>query len=299
MSGMSKASFKVFYCGPELDSGQMDVKELAPALLAAGAVLDEANRVLNGNRSSVSVKVKKFEDGSFGVSFDVWQSLTAQAVSLFSGNEVTAALNIIAVLGFAGGGAAGLVKLIKMSKGRKPRRAKTLDNGNIELDFDEGLIEVSKQVCDLYLDMKVRVELHNFSLPLARRGVDRIGIYHGREMVESITKDEAAYFLPPAAEDDLLDEREITATYFIHSLSFKDDNKWRFTDGAVTFFATIQDQLFLDRVNQNLVSFAKGDIMRVRMRTKTWNTAAGPRSEYEILEVLEHRSAAVQLRLPV
>jgi len=56
---MSMASFSVAFCGSALDKGTMDVRELAPSLLAFGALLEESNRVLNGNAAAVSVKVKR------------------------------------------------------------------------------------------------------------------------------------------------------------------------------------------------------------------------------------------------
>lgn len=297
---MGTESFKIHYCGPELDNGRMDVRELAPALLAVGGLLEEANRVLNGNRTTISVKVRRFEDGSFGVAFEVSQPLLAQAVSLFSGDEVNAAINVLTILGLAGTGGMGLIKLLKWAKGRRPKKAKTLADGNIELDFDEaGHIVTSKPTCDLFLDLKVRVEMENFVRPLERSGIDNIGISYADQRIETISKAEAPYFVAPQPEDDLISEQETVATYSIHSLSFKEENKWRLTDGTVTFFATILDHLFLNKVNQNLVSFSKGDILRVRMKIKTWNTATGLRSEYEVLEVIEHRSAAIQLRLPL
>ncbi len=88
---MSTVQFQIFYSGPDLESGKMDVRELAPALLAIGGLLEESNRVLNGERSSVSVKVNRFEDGSFGINFEVIQNIKDQVIALFSGQEVTAA----------------------------------------------------------------------------------------------------------------------------------------------------------------------------------------------------------------
>jgi CHASE3 domain sensor protein len=52
---MSKAHFQLAY---DVKAGTMDVNELAPALLATGDLLREANRQLNGERSDVSVKVQ-------------------------------------------------------------------------------------------------------------------------------------------------------------------------------------------------------------------------------------------------
>jgi hypothetical protein len=291
---MSTVQFQIFYSGPDLESGKMDVRELAPALLAVGGLLEESNRVLNGERSSVSVKVNRFEDGSFGINFEVIQNIKDQVIALFSGQEVTAASNMIQVLGFGGSSVFGLYKLIKWAKGRKPN-VNVIKEKNVELNFGEETITIQKEVFDLYRDIKVRKEAENTVRPLEKEGVDRFEARYNNELIESVDKKEVAYFKVPEIEDEKIDEQETDRSFTIHSLSFKEDNKWRLSDGTNVFFVTISDQEFLRKVNENLISFSKGDILRVRLRTKTWQVIDGIRTEYEAIEILEHRSAARQL----
>ena len=60
---MSKTHFQLAY---DVRAGTMDVNELAPALLATGDLLREANKQLNGEGSDVAVKVQSdFRRGSF------------------------------------------------------------------------------------------------------------------------------------------------------------------------------------------------------------------------------------------
>jgi hypothetical protein len=65
---MSRAQFHWPYDGPALHTGSMDVNELAPALLATGDLLANANRDLNGGKAAVSTRVRSdFKESSFAV----------------------------------------------------------------------------------------------------------------------------------------------------------------------------------------------------------------------------------------
>ena len=54
---MSRATFTIAYDGPALTNHTMDVRDLAPAMLAVGQLCDAANVVLNGERSKIQVHV--------------------------------------------------------------------------------------------------------------------------------------------------------------------------------------------------------------------------------------------------
>jgi hypothetical protein len=63
---MSQKTLHIAYDGPALDTHEMDVRELAPALLAFSDMFEEANAVLNGDRAKISLNVKgSFKTGSF------------------------------------------------------------------------------------------------------------------------------------------------------------------------------------------------------------------------------------------
>lgn len=102
----------------------------------------------------------------------------------------------------------------------------------------------------------------------------------------------------PEQDDTLLLEDEQRKVFSIVSLAFRDDNKWRLSDGLATIHAKISDANFLARVDQNLETFAKGDLLICRVMSRQWQTRSGTRAEYEVLEVLEHRRCAQQIQLP-
>lgn len=296
---VSNADFRIYFCGPALENGQMNVRELAPALMAIGGLLEESNRVLNGERATVSVNVKAFEDGSFGVLFNVDQSMAAHVMSLFTGEPVTAAINIITLLGFTGSGAIGLFKLLKKSKGKHPKKAKQMENGDFQLHFQDGkVLEISKPVLDLYRDLKVRAEVENVVQPLLNPGITGFRFGRNDEEVTVVQQDEVESFNTPEEVAEEVEEQEMTATLSIHSLSFKEDNKWRFSDGTSSFYATILDEQFLEQIKKNQVSFSMGDLLKVQLIKHTKIKGTSLKSEYQVTKVLEHKSAAQQIDLP-
>ena len=138
---MTSIHFSIKYDGPALSSHQMDVKELAPALMALSDMLEEANKAIFNDIDKVRVNVKgNFKSGSFGIDIIAVQNITQQIVSLFSGPEATAAANLTTLLNGIGilGGGAGLSGLIKWLGGRKPNVIKNEENNTIfEIHSDE------------------------------------------------------------------------------------------------------------------------------------------------------------------
>lgn len=296
---MSRASLKIAFDGPLIHNGTMDVRDLAPALLAIGDLCEEANRVLNGNRIKATILVHSdFKRGSFEVNLDLVQSLISQIKSLLSGDDATAAANLLTFITFGTTGVAGLFQLIKKLKGRRPKSVKIIENGNVRLEIDNEEIETTKEVVSLYRDLSVRKAASNIVKPLENKGIEKIEFKSSNNQIETITSDDAAYFIAPDPEEEQIIHEERKSAFTIISISFKDGNKWRLHDGQNSILATISDEKFINSVNSNERVFAKGDILVCRVLMEQWRVLEGLRTEYTILEVIEHHSAAKQLSLP-
>lgn len=91
--------FRITYDGPTLDSSEMDVRELAPALLAFGDLLDASTRALCGAQVRPQVNVRgSFKTGSFGIDFTLATSLLGRMRDMLSGSEGTALANAVTIL---------------------------------------------------------------------------------------------------------------------------------------------------------------------------------------------------------
>ncbi len=299
LKAMSHAQFQVIYDGPSLVDNTMDVRDLAPALLAIGELLEAANGAMNQERASVSVSVKgSFKTGCFGIDFIVNQSIFQQIQDIFSNPPVAAAVNLLTALGFITGGK-GLVDLIIWLRGRKPKRIKIIENGTCEVYVDDEHKIVEQRIIDLYRNLKLRKAFEAALKPLTMEGIDSFSVAHEETKFVVISKEQVPYFISPPVEDELLDKADSIVTLQFVSVSFREENKWRFTDGGAPFYAAMEDKNFLRRVQDNEVSFSKGDLLKVKLIKQQWLSGERMHTDYEIIEVLEHRRAAVQINIPM
>ena len=89
---MSKKTLYIAYDGPALAAHEMDVKELAPALLAFSTLFEEANSMFNGDRTKIAINVKgSFKSGSFGIDLSVVQDVFQNVLNFGSKQEVQSA----------------------------------------------------------------------------------------------------------------------------------------------------------------------------------------------------------------
>ena len=85
---MSHADIALVYEGSVVESGVMDVRDLAPALLAFGNLVEATNRVVNGESATVKVQVKTVGAGSFAIGLDVGVEFTKAVRDFLVGPRV-------------------------------------------------------------------------------------------------------------------------------------------------------------------------------------------------------------------
>lgn len=299
MTDMSaKVHFSIKYDGPALATHQMDVRELAPALIALSNLLEEANKAAYPDSNEVRVQVKgNFKGGSFGVDFIALQSITQQIVSMLSGPEATAAANLSGILGglgLVGGGAVGLIGLIKWLKGRKPTSIQKVGDSEIfEIRTSELVetFEVDLVTARLYRSRVVKQSLARVLKPLESDGIDVFASGLNGVTQNVVTSNDLPSFVEAAQEADVVSDITSERVLLqVESAVFKDGNKWRLSDGSSTFYATIGDDEFLERVEAGSERFGKGDLLVVNLRRVQTITDAGLKTDVTVARVLEHKA---------
>jgi hypothetical protein len=68
---VDRSGFVVSFDGPSVQDSRIDVRDLAPALLSLGNIIDSANIALNGSERKIRVEVKSTKAACFEVNLDV------------------------------------------------------------------------------------------------------------------------------------------------------------------------------------------------------------------------------------
>jgi hypothetical protein len=296
----------VRYDGPALANNEMDVKELAPALFAIGELIEESNRLLNGNKTKVAINVKAFKDGCLGVDLSLVQDI-GNVLDMFAGQHITGAVNLLTLLGFAGDAfgirshaTATVLQVITWLQSRPLKNVIRLDDGTMKLEVETGeSLVTAAEVVSIISSVKARQALEKaVYVPLRKEGYDSVGFSHDKKNFHTITKDESVHFVSPPLEARVIAEPEYEVTLQILSAAFQESNKWRFTDGSNSFFAEIQDIEFLERVRDNVEAFSKDDRLHVRLKHRQLEDMKGITSEFIVVKVIKHTSAHKTYQIP-
>jgi len=292
---MPSVKFTVAYDGPAVRDGLMDVRELAPALLAAGTLVQKANRLLNGDATQVSLQVRSdFKKGSFIVNLVADQNILEQAKAfLLAHPGIKDLKEILEIVFFYG----GFFKLLKWLGKRKPEDVSFTDQG-VNLRIGDQTTTVTTTTYNLYLDPEARRAAGMMVSPVRQAGIDRLDVQF-QEEIESVTKEEVESFEFQEFEGEPALDNTSDALLQLVRLSFRREHKWGFSDGSRNFTAAVEDDGFWKDINSGAIRFSEGDQMYVKLRTRTFRTLTSLKSEHSIVKVVKYipRPSPEQLSL--
>jgi len=306
---MSKSHFQLAY---DVRAGTMDVNELAPALLATGDLLREANRQLNGERSDVTVKVQSdFRRGSFEVALVVDHTILEQAKNLLFPASMVGAAALIKLLfgteiGKRGvvGASESVLDLWKRFKGERPKSVIEDPEKKITIIImgDNNEVAVNPQIGSLYGNDAIRYSIGGAVHPVANPEIKGLEIRKGETILNEVTKGDL-----PAATDELSSSeatgaKVLRATKEVMLKVIRanfEKGKWGFSDGMARFSADIADPEFKRQLDAKEIGFYKDDrILALLTTTQVVTEQETLESRYVIDKVLKHIHAPRQVDLP-
>ncbi len=309
-------TFYIEYDGPALENHEMDVRELAPALVALADLFEHSSAILSPEQSKIALRVKgSFRSGSFGIELSVIHSIGNQILGFLQNEYIVSAATLVSLLGIAPiKDAIGLLQLLKLTANCKIKALTNIDDSMVALEIERTVtssngnsessntkIVVDKRVMSLYRDSSIREAISKVIYePLSTDGIDEVKInnFENREVI-SVRDHEKEIFSPLNLVSETLGEFDTVVFLQIVTISFREDNKWRFSKGQETIYAEMLDKEFNEAIDRKDVQFGKGDILKVRLRTIQFINAKNDLNEkYSVIEVLEHRKSLLQLDLP-
>ena len=209
-------STTIRYDGPALSGHEMDVQDLAPALLALAEIARITNQKLNGDRASIRVLVNAdVEQKCFQLDLSLVQSWMDAAQTLLGKDNVTTVAQIAEIIGFAGGPAGGLFWLYKKLYGQSDSTGEITFNANdstgqttIVVNGDGNNITVTNNVALIAQDPRVLQNIKTVLEPLKSEDYSDFSIRRGEEKLVEIDRKEArnirlhAVPLPPEIEPE-------------------------------------------------------------------------------------------------
>lgn len=278
-------AFDLEYEGPALETHEMDVRELAPALLHTAELFQRINRHLRPTDPDITVNVRATAPGSFSVNLSL---VFATAVATLSSPEAVATINLLQVLDYGG----RLIDFIKRAArlGVVKQEPSPDDDSTIDVTFGDGAkVSYPTRVLDLEGDVSIRRELNEIVKPLSREGIDSVRYRRERVDIARIDKEDVrAFVVPPLPAGQVVSSSEDELYLSVATINWRRGNKWQFNDGQTLFWAEILDETFWDKVEAD-TPIRMHDQLYCRVRRIQQRDDDGNlKSETQVLRVIRH-----------
>ncbi len=305
---------RIAYNGPALSNGEMDVRDLAPALLAFADLVNKANTIIGGEHAvKVLLNQDSIQKGSFDVTMLLDMNVLDQArllVGVANDNGLSELLTVLGwgetVVGATVPVVAGIFQLVQAMAGSEPTCIQHRDDGYVGITLANNTVIVTgESTLNLYLNVDARKDLEQVTKPVDGNKINSFELRNPdkpdvREAIVSITSKDLPSFKSPdivPVQEETFPEQEMVMK--IVTLALKPDYAWRLSDGESTFTAVIEDKEFLKKVNNRSYIFGAGDMLHVKYVMKQSITGKGNISvERTITKVIKVIPKPTQIPLP-
>ncbi|MGU3402999.1 hypothetical protein [Methylobacterium brachiatum] len=262
---MSRQEFSVAYDGPSrADDHSIDVRNLAPALLAFGRLLREANTEFNGKKSTTKVLVvSDFEHKCFNINFELIVGFYDQIKQLLGLDQVKTAKEILEWIGllkgplYGVGLATGYISFLKYLEWKKGQdiieeRVESDPRGIIKVTIkgNGNSVCLTPEIYSLSKNPKALRATQDAFLPLGHDGFETMRVSGDEEDTpEDFTPEEVANIaascvkgIEESKEVNGPDVEETPAWLSVYSPVYDASaTNWRFRLGLETIHADITE----------------------------------------------------------
>lgn len=278
------------YNGGPAERGEMDAYTAGAALIAFSDFIEVVAKEQYGQDTQSNSTVRALAAGSFEIEF-LFQLNEAKEAFLASGATVSVPLLL-----------KELFRIYRHLTGNRPRKV-TQEGNQIAIVNDNGsTINVNIEALNVTLDGRANRAVGKFVRDALETSASNLEISTDRDSdpFESVTEAEAEYFGIPES-DAPAEEMERRITLRVDSISFIEGNKWRFRDaqtGLLSFWARIADKGFVQRVNNGVTRFGKGDTIVATMRmVETQASDGSTKQRYTITQLHSHQPGPQERQL--
>lgn len=271
----------------EYSKHSMDAKQLVKSISAIAEMIEQADKLLNGEHSTVKVMVTApAKQGSLCVDFETIQC-------------VQGAIDVVRTLGlssavsfFTGGSAIAIAK--HMQKKKVVELTENINDNITTLTFsDDEQLQCTPDVAKLVLHPSIRQAMHDLiSTPLEGKK-DPVFKIKTKDGDIQINEDESKNFQP--IPKGTLSKKEIEdkeANISFSQVNFEGSTGWKMIYHGESVSIKMEDEAFLGTVKANQTKFSKDEMFSVKLNITRTKTARSSSIKYIVKKVLRHRVAA-------
>lgn len=273
------------YSGDKVKHGQLKAKDVAKYIAAIDDFMNMISNHAYGKETNINIDVSGFRANSFDIDFAL-QVINIGAGVIFS----TASPQDLILL------ATDCIKACLHLQGLPPLEAtKNTVNNTIDIKNNYGQSQIFHiETLNVIADTTGAKSLETFIREPLLQGIESVTVKSNKHNISAcVAANEADYYKPIDLNMPLF-KNSIKTGLVIESPSFKDGNKWRFSDGQSSFYAEITDPVFLKAVDSGEERFGKNDILTVEMDIIQFKSISGLKVEKVVTRVLEHQLAQYQ-----
>lgn len=303
---MSRQRFALSYDGP--NAGPIDVEALAPALLAVGRLIREANAQINGKKSKTKVVVTgDFESRCFHVNFDAVLGFFAAAQSFMGSDYAKDAKKVLQIIGFVKPeeGQVSLLRYLKMRAGKEIENRSDLtdrdDNGCVQIKIKghDNKVNVHNTVIVLSENPKALRAARDAFAPIGQDGFEQLKIEDDSGQFAIVDPEETKAIIAScnagidevkeSDEDQEPDVEETPAWLSVYSPVYDvKADLWRFRLGRDVIYADISETMIAADAIERGGAMAD-DAYQVRLEITTPIDFSGKKGTptYKVVEVIK------------